>query len=81
MTTTTNTEGDEPAGNESTYGPYLRRIPENPVNGLNTIQIVPDGQAIPEADDSHGWIYQASTLTFKADCTGLDKQGNSLEEY
>jgi len=64
------------------YGPYLQEIPENPINGKNTVQIIPDGQAFPaQADDSHGWIYQPSTLTFHADCTGTGSDGRSYFEY
>ncbi len=64
------------------YGPYLREIPANPVNGKNTVQIVGDGQAFPtEGDDSHGWVYQPSTLVFKADSPGEDDSGKAYFEY
>ena len=64
------------------YGPYLQEIPENPINGKNTVQVIPDGQAFPaQADDSHGWIYQPSSLTFHADCTGTDSNSRSYFEY
>ncbi len=39
------------------YGPYLSRIPDNPFNGKDTIEMLANGQAFPAAaDDSHGWI-------------------------
>jgi len=38
-------------------GPYLMKIPVNPFNGNNTIEMLADGQAFPaNADGSHGWI-------------------------
>lgn len=64
------------------YGPYMREIPSNPVNGKSSIQIIGDNAAFPtEADDSHGWIYQPSTVTFRADCTGYDDLEVPFIEY
>lgn len=64
------------------YGPYLRAIPTNPVNGKNTIQMISNDGAFPEAgDDSHGWIYQPATLMFKADSPGSDDKGKSYFGY
>ncbi|MHC4715676.1 MAG: type II secretion system protein [Planctomycetota bacterium] len=64
------------------YGPYLREIPPNPVNGKTTVQIIPDGQAFPNAaDDSHGWIYQPSTLKIRADCIGTDSSNRIFFDY
>jgi len=64
------------------YGPYVRQIPENPVNGKASVQIVPDSAEFPTAaDDSHGWIYQPSTGMLKADCTGSDENGISYFDY
>jgi prepilin-type N-terminal cleavage/methylation domain-containing protein len=64
------------------YGPYFREIPDNPVNGKSTVQIIADGEDFPaQADDSHGYIYQPSTLTLKADSTGQDEGGTSYYDY
>lgn len=64
------------------YGPYLREIPQNPLNTKTTIEIILDGQAFPAAgDDSHGWIYQPSTLTFKADSPDADDKGVLFFDY
>ncbi len=64
------------------FGPYMQRIPENPINQKATIQIVPDGQAFPSAPDgSHGWIYKPETLTLKSDCTGEDEVGRKFFGY
>ncbi len=64
------------------YGPYLREIPQNPVNQKTTVQIVGDGEAFPEAaDDSHGWIFQPGTNTLRADAAGVDSDGRSYFDY
>jgi len=43
-------------------GPYLMKIPVNPFNEKDTVEMLADGQAFPaNADDSHGWIYKAAT--------------------
>jgi len=64
------------------YGPYLREMPENPVNGRNTVQIITDAGQIPAAaDNSHGWIYQPATLIFKADSAGSDETGRLYFDY
>jgi general secretion pathway protein G len=64
------------------YGPYLREMPPNPVNGKNSVLVLHDGAALPDAaDDSHGWIFQPSTLVLKAGCTGVDDKGKSYFDY
>jgi hypothetical protein len=64
------------------HGPYLRKMPENPVNGKNTVQVIANNEDFPVAgDDSHGWIYKPATLTFKADSPGTDDNGKSYFSY
>jgi len=64
------------------FGPYLREMPVNPVNGKSTVQIIVDAGVVPAvADDSDGWIYQPSTLTIKADSTGIDDAGKAYIDY
>lgn len=64
------------------FGPYLREVPTNPVNGKNTVQIVDDAASvIPAGDDSHGWLYQASTVTFRPDSPGNDPDGKAFSDY
>ena len=64
------------------YGPYLREVPQNPLNAKTTVEIVADHQAFPAAgDDSHGWIYQPSTMTFKADSPDADEKGQLFFDY
>ena len=80
--TTVNGAIAEPGTDGYPYGPYMLRIPINPVNGINTIQIVPDNEDMPDnADDSHGWIFKPSTLDFRADCTGIGESGKTFYNY
>lgn len=64
------------------YGPYLREVPTNPVNGKSTVDVIADGGAFPAAgDDSHGWVYQPAEMLFKADCPGQDDKGRAYFGY
>ena len=64
------------------FGPYWKQAPPNPVNGLNSVQIVGDGEALPvEASGASGWVYQPETMTFRSDATGSDKGGTPYYEY
>ena len=64
------------------YGPYMRAMPENPVNGKTSVLLIADGAEFPNApQDQHGWIYQPSTLTFKADISGTDESGQAFFDY
>lgn len=63
-------------------GPYLLRSPENPINEKITVEIIQNAQALPaEGDNSHGFIYQPSTMTFKADSPGSDESGTLYFDY
>jgi len=63
------------------YGPYLSKIPPNPFNHLDTIQMVGNGADFPAADDSHGWIYKPQTGEIRADNTGTDDAGRAYCDY
>ncbi|MFA5239928.1 MAG: hypothetical protein WC476_09530 [Phycisphaerae bacterium] len=45
------------------YGPYIRRIPTNPFNGLNTVRF--NGE--PAGADKAGWRLDTKTGSFQAD--------------
>jgi len=63
-------------------GPYMSKIPVNPFNGKNTIEMLADGQAFPaNADDSHGWIYKAATSEIRTDNTGTNLNGKLYYDY
>jgi len=63
-------------------GPYMQRIPMNPLNKLNTIQMLGDSESFPaEGDNSHGWVYKASTGEIRADSPGTDANGKKYYNY
>ena len=63
-------------------GPYLSKIPANPFNGLDTIQMLANGQNFPAAgDDSHGYICKPETGEIRADSSGTDGRGVAYYAY
>jgi len=55
------------------YGPYLRVIPANPVNGLDTITT---SATMPgAATDASGWLYATGTGEIRANSTGAGPSG------
>lgn len=79
----TNVSGGTNASQSATYkyGPYLSRIPNNPINGLTTVLVVANGSSIPAADDSTGWIYKPETQEIVANLTGSDSSGKTYASY
>ena len=63
-------------------GPYLMKIPINPMNNLSTVQMLGDADAFPaSADNSHGWIYKASTSEVRSGSTGTNGSGKPYYDY
>lgn len=63
-------------------GPYMMKLPVNPMNHKKTVQVLGDGDTFPaNADDSHGWIYKPATQEVRADCTGSDDTGKRYYDY
>lgn len=84
MTQSSNEDGETaaPGTDGYPYGPYFASFPVNPLNGKCTIQVMGDSDSLPtEADDSHGWIYQAGTGTFLSDAAGSSSSGQAYIEY
>jgi general secretion pathway protein G len=46
------------------FGSYLRKIPENPINGLSTVLVVANQAEVPQPDNSVGWIYKPADQIF-----------------
>jgi type II secretory pathway pseudopilin PulG len=82
MTLATNELGQDNPVNTPVfkYGPYINRMPRNPLNGLDTVAIVAAGP-MPGPDDSTGWIYQPQTQAFIANTTGNDANGTPYSSY
>ena len=61
---------------------YLRDMPENSFNSLDTIQMISNGESFPvEATGEYGWIYKAQTKTIRLDWPGTDSKGILYFDY
>ncbi len=65
------------------YGPYIRKLPENPFNNLSNIAYVAEGTAFSAAVDgtSSGWLYKKETAEFVINWTGTDSEGINFYDY
>jgi general secretion pathway protein G len=63
------------------FGPYLSRMPANPLNNMTTIMVIGNGGSIPAPDDSTGWIYKPQTQEFVANNPGSDASGTPYSNY
>ena len=82
-----NAVGSEP---DSTYfyqqtvlsGNYFKKMPGNPFNNLNTMNVIGNSQALPAvATGGYGWVYQPATMTIKLDWPGTDENGLNYYNY
>ena len=65
------------------YGPYLTRIPENPLTGISAVLVVPNGAVIPAPDKSqpYGWMYRPETMEIRPNSPGTDLDGRAYFNY
>jgi type II secretory pathway pseudopilin PulG len=63
------------------YGPYLKQLPVNPVNGLSTFEMVGNNQPMPAPDGRTGWIYKPQTQELIANLRGSDDSGAAYSSY
>ena len=64
------------------YGPYLSKIPANPFNHSDAVQVLANDEAFPAAaDDSCGWIYKPATGEIRAGNTGENVRGIAYYDY
>lgn len=84
MTMSSNSEGQTAAIGTPGFkrGPYLMKIPVNPLNHLSTVQMLGDAENFPaNADGSHGWIYKAATSEVRSDSIGTNDGGKPYYDY
>jgi len=63
-------------------GDYLKRMPKNPFNNLDTVRVLANGQAFPaEATGKYGWVYKPAAKTIRLDWTGTDDSGLRYYDY
>lgn len=61
---------------------YMRKVPVNPFNNLNTILMIGNAAAFPsEATGAYGWVYQPATKTIRLDWPGTDSDGITYFAY
>jgi len=61
---------------------YLRKMPRNPFNDLDTLHIVGNADAFPaEGTGDHGWIYKPATHIIRIDWPGKDSAGIAFSTY
>jgi len=65
------------------YGPYLKKIPQNPYNKLSTIAYVAELTPFSAAVDgtSSGWLYKKETGEVAMNYTGTDSEGVHFYDY
>lgn len=65
------------------YGPYLRKIPQNPYNKLATIAYVAEATLFSAVADgtSSGWLYKKETGEIALNWTGTDSDGVAYYDY
>lgn len=63
------------------FGPYLSKMPSNPLSGKTTIKTSNAGNLTTVVDDSTGWIYNADTETIIANQSGADDNGAAYASY
>ncbi len=83
-TMSSNADGQTAAAGTEGFirGPYMQKIPVNPLNGKDTIGMLGNSEEFPaDADNSNGWIYKAATGEIRADGTGTDGNGTRYYDY
>ena len=64
------------------YGPYLKKLPENPYNGDSTIFVIPNAlYEINAAIGTLGWIYKPATKEIRLNRDGTDSEGIRYLDY
>jgi general secretion pathway protein G len=77
MTLHTDTIGNTNATADATfrYGPYLSKMPKNPLNGFDTLLISNNTDMTGDVNDTTGWIYNPLTQQIIANTSGADNNG------
>ena len=74
-------ELSDSAASDYPFGPYLSKMPTNPINGKSTVMVIANGSSMPGADNSTGWIYKPSSNEFKANDNRSDDSGKRYADY
>jgi general secretion pathway protein G len=82
LTQATDAEGHTSAVAEGPYawGPYLQKIPVNPINGSSAVKMLAPGEAFI-ADGTTGWLYEPATGELRVNLMGADSSGQLFSDY
>jgi general secretion pathway protein G len=77
MTLATDEDGNTSATPSTVYkyGPYISRMPRNPLNEKEDIKLVAVADLTTAVDDTTGWIYNPNTAAIIANQSGRDNNG------
>lgn len=63
-------------------GSYIRKMPANPFNNLETIMMVGNNESFPQKPvDGYGWVYQPATKDIRLSWAGTDSDGLRYFDY
>jgi general secretion pathway protein G len=64
-------------------GPYLQKMPANPLTGVNAVKIIPAGTKMPTTFQgaAFGWLYKPDTQEFIANSDKNDANGIPYMQY
>ncbi len=67
------------------FGPYLRKMPTNPITSLDGVKILGDSDPLTPNDSldggTIGWLYKPTTQEIRANKTGNDSGGVAYVNY
>ncbi|MGH7177981.1 MAG: prepilin-type N-terminal cleavage/methylation domain-containing protein [Tepidisphaeraceae bacterium] len=71
------------------FGPYLSRMPPNPLNSESSIYVVANGLPMPQGSDlplmngsnPYGWVFKPQTQEFMVNLAGSDNSGAPYANY
>jgi len=63
-------------------GSYIRKMPANPFNNLESILMVGNYETFPRGEvDGYGWVYQPATKNIRLNWSGADSDGLLYFDY
>jgi hypothetical protein len=83
MSMGSNDAGQVGQGKLYPLGPYLQKMPANPLNSQTKVLVIANGQALPTTYQgaTYGWIYKPQTQELIANSDLVDNNGVSYMLY